>query len=249
MVERLKGFEIEISNNLETAIQNGTPREANILLGLRALVQAGVAELELYLLLKQDLPDEAWDQLIKAQSSIGAAMRADLSFLFLEAKAIRLRALEDYLFPPQQFLSAGLIVGYQECSICKESYDQCNHIAGRPYHGRFCNIILKDVTGDHVALVDEPANRHCRVTAFSVPGGTRNKMSWVITPHAVDHQSQDLPEGAMIAHSTIASIEDFGGEWPSDLPFTRAVGSDGKYSKPISERASRQPEPRHPDFS
>jgi hypothetical protein len=154
---------------------------ANLLLGFRSAARSLSAELNMYLLLKQDRPEEAWGALIGAQSELGAAARAHSSFRF-EPKAQHLRAMESHFFPPQVFMSAGMIVREQECSICRADYEKCDHIVGWPYMGRFCTIVLKKVSLDHVAIVEEPANRLCRVVSFKVPGGTRNRMTWVVTP-------------------------------------------------------------------
>lgn len=162
----------------------GDEEAANILLGLGCGVDALGSELNLYLLIKAGESERAWDALVDAEVATGAAMRAHQSFAYLEPKAAHLRRLETILFGPQSFLSAGMIVRRQECSICRADYALCDHIAGQPYCGVFCSLILKEVEADHIALVDEPANRHCRVISFSVPGGRRNKITWVVTPVA-----------------------------------------------------------------
>lgn len=197
-----------------TAASNSDEEVANILLGLRSLAKAVVAELQCYILLKSGEPNKAWDRLIDAESGIAAAMRAHTSFEYLDRKGARLRDLEGMLFPPQIFLSAGLIVKRQVCSICQDDYENCEHIATKPYCGQFCNIILKEVTPDHVAIVEEPANRHCRITAFNVPDGKRDRMSWIITPAEHKKLPPDAPAGGLVVDSTIATIDDFGGEWP-----------------------------------
>jgi hypothetical protein len=35
---------------------------------------------------------------------------------------------------------------------------------------------------DHVAIVDNPANKICRVLRFSTEGGYRNRMTWRVEP-------------------------------------------------------------------
>ncbi|MDD3381663.1 MAG: hypothetical protein PHD68_10735, partial [Rugosibacter sp.] len=67
-----------------------------------------------------------------------------------------------------------------ECSICGGDYDDCDHLIGRPYMGRFCYIIARDISLDHVAIVKEPADKRCRVERFNVDGGVRNRMTWRI---------------------------------------------------------------------
>jgi hypothetical protein len=217
MVPRIRELMERMDRERTVAAAGEEERVANILLGLRSLAFAAVNELECYILLKADDPNKAWDRLIDAQMGIESAMRADPSFAYLEAKGHRMREMEFYLFPPQSFMSVGLLVARQECSICRDDYDKCDHIKGRPYRGQFCSVILKEVTPDHVALVDDPANRHCRVVTYSVPGGRRDKMTWVVTPDdPAKPPPPSLPDGGMHAEGIMATLSDFGGEWPDD---------------------------------
>jgi hypothetical protein len=95
-------------------------------------------------------------------------------------KAEHLVAIEKIIFPPQSFVSSGLVVRHQICSICGAEYGGCDHLAGKPYWGRFCCIITRGIEGNHVALVKQPADKGCRVTHFAVEGGSRNKMKWLV---------------------------------------------------------------------
>lgn len=200
----------ELDGYRTAASAGGVETEANILLGLSAATAGLIEELRVYLLLKAEDPDKAWDALVRAQSAFSAALRAHASFAYLAPKAKHLRDLERYLFPPLQFVSAGTIVREQVCSICNAEYDACDHLAGRPYCGEFCAVILKQVEPDHIALVDEPANRHCRITAVGTPEGKRNVMTWRVTPA----KAGDTPyvEGQLIAESIIATMSNFGSE-------------------------------------
>lgn len=154
---------------------------ANCCLGLGAVARALAYELEMYICLKEDEPEQAWEKLIYAQDMISAAARACPDITNLDAKFQHLRQMEEWFFPPQSFFSAGLIVREQYCSICLSDYEKCDHIAGRPYMGRFCTIRLNGISADHIAYVESPADRRCRLTSFSVPEGERNSMSWVVT--------------------------------------------------------------------
>jgi hypothetical protein len=71
-------------------------------------------------------------------------------------------AIEELVFPPQVFFSAGLVVQKSICSICGTEYGDCFHVVGRPYMRELCRRILTNVVPDHVAIVNEPANKRCR---------------------------------------------------------------------------------------
>lgn len=205
-VENLEAAQSLIDEARREAATEGDADAANFLLGLQCAAHAFGSELQVYLLLKDGKPEEAWDALIDAQDAFAAALRADPRLKHLEPAASRARELEAYLFPPQMFLSAGMIVRKQLCSICREDYSSCDHLAGLPYCGEFCTVQLAEVEGDHVAIVDEPANRRCRVTSFSVPGGTRNRMTWVITPgEPTQPRNNAMPEGETLVEGVIAT--------------------------------------------
>lgn len=181
-VEKLLAVSISIVTEKESAIKNGIEDYANLLLGCECVTSALIAELKMWLLLKEGKPDAAWDELVTAQMASVDAVRAHPGFAHLSEHNRKLEAIEALVFPPQVFISSGMIVGKQECSICGEEYGDCNHLVGKPYMGRFCYIIAKDLSIDHVAIVEHPADKRCRVQHFDVEGGTRNRMTWKIEP-------------------------------------------------------------------
>lgn len=181
---------------------------ANMLLGCECAIQYVQAEISMWLLLKEEKPEAAWDKLVDAQSAVLDASRAHHGFAHFVAHSDRLATIEQLIFPPQVFMSAGLIVGSQICSICNAEYEDCPHLIGVPYMGRFCRCILKNIVPDHVAIVEDPANRHCRVTHFGVPGGRRNKMTWKIEPKPIE--SNIVPDGALTVGAIILTAQDIG---------------------------------------
>ncbi|HEY1605658.1 MAG TPA: hypothetical protein VGF77_08665 [Allosphingosinicella sp.] len=205
-IEALEAFVSRADQARIRAILEANEEHANLFLGFRSAARSLVNEMKMYLLLKQDDPEGAWSALIDAQELLGAASRAHQGFDYLGPKANHLRDLEKWIFPPQVFVSAGMIVREQRCSICDDDYERCDHIAGRPYLGRFCTIILKQASLDHVAIVDDPADRRCRVTTFKVPGGTRNRMTWVITPDD-ENESDSRSMKMIIATAGSASVD------------------------------------------
>lgn len=172
----------DLSDEKDKAKASGDEDYANLLLGCECIANGQIAEIKMWLLLKEDKPDEAWDALITAQDSFLAATRAHNGFTGLEGHIRRLAEIECLVFPPQVFLSSGMIVESQICSICADEYDDCGHVKGRPYMGEFCTVRLIPSKIDHVSIVKEPANKRCRVTSFSDEGGDRNRMTWVVKP-------------------------------------------------------------------
>ena len=178
--ENLENVLPKIAQEKKTVIEGNNEDYANLLLGCECVTKSLLNELKMWLLLKQDKPDEAWDRLVSAQMEATSAAKAHDGFRHLEHHRHRLEIIEKIVFPPQVFVSVGTIVHKQECSICGGNYVECEHVAGKPYMGEFCCVIVKDAHLDHVSVVENPANKCCRVTSFYVDGGSRNRMTWKI---------------------------------------------------------------------
>lgn len=197
----------ELSNSVKTlkkeAVIDGSERLSNVFLGCESVLRFLHSELKMWVLLKEQKPEEAWNSLIDAQSAAMDAIRADEGFSHLTGHLDRLEEIERLVFPPQVFLSAGLIVGCRECSVCGCEYDDCPHLIGRPYRGEFCHCILKDVEVDHVSLVPQPANKRCRVTHFSAEGGKRNRMTWKIESESIEGVQSAEKSGPSVSGSIL----------------------------------------------
>ncbi|WP_142049412.1 hypothetical protein [Achromobacter sp. SLBN-14] len=181
-IEKLMAFGESITSEIATAIESENEDYANLSLGCACVTSALVAELRMWLLLKEGKPDAARDELVTAQMASVDAVCALPGFAHLAEHNQKLEAIEHLVFPPQVFISSGMIVGKQECSICGSEYGDCDHLVGKPYMGRFCYIIAKDLSLDHVAIVEHPADKRCRIQNFDVEGGSRNRMTWKVEP-------------------------------------------------------------------
>ena len=177
-IEQLNVLLGDLAQWKAAAVRRDDEDAANKFLGCECVAQYLLEEITMWLDLKEGRAEKAWERLIAAQQAIVGAIRAHRGFAHLEQNARRMVEIEHLIFPPQVFLSASLIVGRQECNICGQEYEDCSHVKGRPYWGRFCSVRLSDVRLDHIAIVDEPANRLCRVVHFSDQGGKRNLMTW-----------------------------------------------------------------------
>jgi hypothetical protein len=195
MLASLSELSTSVAGWKAAAVAEGNEVNANLFLGMECLLKALHAELEMWLMLKRQEPELAWDHLITAQTATCHALRAAPGFSSLESHATRLDAIEKVVFPPQVFVSAGLIVSKAICTICGTDYEECPHLVGLPYWGEFCFRKLTDVAADHVAIVADPANKRCRMTHFSDEEGRRNRMTWRV--EAVKN-SDDSPASAII---------------------------------------------------
>lgn len=138
--------------------------EANALLSCQCAIEALKAELQMWIALKDDDPNRAWDLMIMAQVAACAAIRAHPIASHLESFVRRLQHLELCLFPRQTYMSAGVIIKRSECTLCRVEYEDCPHIAGKAYMGEFCVIQHMELkTLKEVSIVDDPENKRCRV--------------------------------------------------------------------------------------
>lgn len=168
---------------------------ANLFLGFECAIGAVKSELMMWILLKRDMPNEAWDQLVAAQMGCLDASRADTGFAHYDQRREALEQLEDKLFPQQVFISAGFVSDRLDCSICGKRYSQCEHLRGKPYMGQFCEVIHRNPRGDHAALVEVPEDKRCRVVSFKTKDGHKDKLSWETTPY---NEGEFFKEGDLL---------------------------------------------------
>lgn len=183
------------------AIAERDENTANVLLGYECAANMIISELEMCVLLKEENPDAAWDKLVSAQMSCIGAIRAHEGFSHLVYHYQRFETIEQVVFPPQIFVSSGFIVSRQECSICGLEYEDCEHLIGKPYMGAFCSVIAKDIELDHVAIVENPSDKGCRIREFEVEGGVRNRMTWRVEKR--DTGNDEVPDGQARGGTTI----------------------------------------------
>jgi hypothetical protein len=205
----------EILEEKYHAVQKQDEDYANCLLGCECAARAVLAELHMWLLIKEEHPDDAWAELVNAESLVLGAIRSHRGFSHLAPLMERLELIERVIFPQQAFVSAGLTVLKQICSICGEEYGDCEHLAGMPYMGRFCSIVAGDLEPNHVAIVGRPADKRCRVTHYETEEGVRNRMTLKIEgPRSEDW----TPDGGLRTRAIIMVADKTHSLSPNDSP-------------------------------
>ncbi|MCI0485917.1 MAG: hypothetical protein L0229_04875 [Blastocatellia bacterium] len=187
-VQKLVALKQQASDLKAELIASCDEQSANLLLSLEEAIEALCYELRMWIALKEDDPNSAWDCLISAQSAMLTAIQSHSAVSHLEGYVQRLHFLEKILFPPQTFLSPGIVIEESKCSICGEEYGECDHLKGKPYMGRICAKEITKAKIRECSLVEEPANRHARILRFTDGGITRDVMTWRIiteTPNEI----------------------------------------------------------------
>lgn len=163
-------------------IEQGDEEAANQILALRCMINALRYELKMWIDLKEEDWGKAWNALVDAQDSGRSARSAHEIAMhcnvgdYLE----KLEILEKFVFPPQTFNSPGMYIDNFVCSICGEDYSECEHIAGEPYWGFFCQKIVDGLLGAReVSIVDNPKDKKARVTEHITDDGMiRDQLTW-----------------------------------------------------------------------
>lgn len=197
-------LQINAARFKQASIQRADEDAANMFLAYECAIGAVRSELLMLILLKRDMPNEAWDQLIAAQMGCMDASRAHTGFAHCQQRLEDLNQYEGLVFPPQAFMSVGFLSDSLDCSICDKPYANCEHLRGKPYMGRFCEINHRNPRGDHAALVDIPADKRCRVTSVQVREGHMDKLSGEITPYENNEKYDE--EGPLLAQTILMAM-------------------------------------------
>lgn len=180
-IERLVHLKNRIKSFKYGAIQAGQEQAANALFHLQCGLNAKIAFLEMWVLLKEDNAYEAWDKLIDAQEYITIAIRADDRGVGLEEFLDRLRTVETLVFPGYNLYNSwGAVIRGGKCTVCHKSFDECDHVEGLVYWGKLCLRVHPEIVSlDHVAMVEKPHDRRCVVTEITMEDGYyRDYMTW-----------------------------------------------------------------------
>lgn len=163
-------------------IEQDDEEAANQVLTLRCMINALRYELKIWIDLKEGDWGKAWNALVDAQDSARSARSAHEIAVQCNVTNYlgKLDMIEKFVFPPQTFNSPGLYVENFLCSICGEDYSECEHIAGEPYSGFFCQRVVDGVLGTReVSIVENPEDKKARVTEHITDDGMiRNQLTW-----------------------------------------------------------------------
>jgi hypothetical protein len=183
--QRLQINITKVQDLKQEAIDAAEEDAANALLGIDCLFRAIFNELTMWIALKDDRPDSAWNALVQAQAWLRSALRAHEIMQDMADYSKVLARIEHVVFPPQMFFSSAYVVGHYECSLCGKEYGTCGHVVGRAYMGEMCSRVPKDIREvDHVAVMadTDPMDKRCRSTSTEHDGHQRDTLTWRIVP-------------------------------------------------------------------
>lgn len=181
-IEKLSRLLSLCSKTKHEVIEEGDEEAANQMLSFSCMINALRFELKMWIDLKNEEWDKAWNSLVDAEEYAQSARSAHeiIQECSVNEYIDKLRSYQSSIFPPQQFNSPGMYVKKFTCSICGEDYSECEHIAGETYWGEFCQRIPEEIIGTReVSLVDEPADKKARMTEHLTDDNMiRDQLTW-----------------------------------------------------------------------
>jgi hypothetical protein len=165
-IARVKSLQSQIEQHRKDAIARKDEESAN-LAWIVGCFADGICEfLSMWIHIKNDQMESAWDALINAQGNLEAALKLRHAE-GLSRLNRNLYAIEKVLFPPCMFVSSSILYGSADCSICGSEYGECDHVSGRLYMGEMCCRVVRNIMHiDHVAIVDYPDDKRLRFPAL-----------------------------------------------------------------------------------
>ncbi len=162
---------------LENAIRDSDQPDhiADSVFCLITSVKGVRAELKMWTAIRSGDYERAWDHLITAQGCCEFLLgRKEITRA--DRRLRMLLCLERILFPPQMFMSPG-VVGQCKCTICGQDPQSCDHIKGRLYRGKLCRHEVTSVDWMEVSLTFFPADKRRRILSYSSDAGPIDKLT------------------------------------------------------------------------
>lgn len=166
-VEILKSMLQNIQKIKNGHIANQDENNANKWLSIEYLGSSIKHGLLMFISLKENDPESAWNSLVSAQNYVNYCNSAyQLQNTRIQRRyANYFYMIENILFPPQEFLSPEMIIVESICTICERQITTCDHIRGEAYMGKMCfEKHTKIAKVCEISIVDVPADKRCRIT-------------------------------------------------------------------------------------
>lgn len=170
-IEILENYRKELKKIKKDFVVHNLENEANLVYCIDSSLLALQYELQMLVDIKEDKMNEAWGNLVNAQVIYGTVIRNFPLKLGTEKGYLeRLSDYEKLLFPKLHFQSVGGIIKQSHCSICNQKPSKCIHIKGKLYNGELCCRIITEIELEEISLVENPANKHCRIISIEHNG-------------------------------------------------------------------------------
>ncbi|MBD8194226.1 hypothetical protein IFR35_22780 [Pseudomonas fluorescens] len=175
-IDELDQLVLVYKNYKRQAIKRADEYHANCFFYMQCVLSCTRALYLVFEYVKKEDNSKAWGALIDAYDYIDIAAKAGKVTNvppgedgILGTTKIRgdIEKIESVLFPSHgKYNSPGLVESIGECSVCNQSFLECEHVEGEIYMGAFCQRINREFYEfEHFALVDYPRDRRCIFTS------------------------------------------------------------------------------------
>jgi hypothetical protein len=168
-VEKLANLRDRLKAARYASINKGDEPWANSFFRAQMIVSGTCHFLEMWIRLKEEKLDEAWDHLAESRMDLRIAQKIVYDPATNDV-LIHLDTVEATVFPPQAFSSSAYTYTESFCTICDQPFGDCEHLSGKIYMGRICNRRIPSYELSEYSIVLEPRDRRCRSTSITENG-------------------------------------------------------------------------------
>ncbi|HWD38304.1 MAG TPA: hypothetical protein VG944_05610 [Fimbriimonas sp.] len=171
--ERIRGYK-------RGAAHAGREDYANYLFGMQASLNAYASYLDMLRLVKSHDFHGAWNKLIDTEEYIELTHKAAGDHIDLSNLSRQAKEAERTIFPSFTYFSSwGVVIRGGKCTVCGNSFSDCEHAEGKVYWGKLCvRVQFEVVKMDHMAYVTNPRDRRCITTEVSDNGKMHEIFTW-----------------------------------------------------------------------
>lgn len=154
------------------AIEENNENVSNQLFHMQCMINSSMSSLLMWVELKKKDFSKAWSFLVDSQDYVSIALRIS-DYEGVRDFESRLKSIEESIFPGWKlYNSPGFIETIGKCSICSESFLDCDHIENEIYMGAMCQRVdRKIIETNHIAYVEDPRDKRCIITKVSDDDG------------------------------------------------------------------------------
>jgi len=171
-IKEMDDFIAELKAFKLWAIDHEVEQQANELFHFQCFIRSVQACLKTWINIKNSEPESAWHSLMDAIDYKDIALRIS-DYEGIRIHETLLTDARRVLFPENMvFNSPAFRSTVGDCSICRSSFNTCDHIEDFIYSGRLCRRInISILEANHSAIVKNPRDPRCIMTERSDEAG------------------------------------------------------------------------------
>lgn len=209
-IEILSKFKNKIKSIKYHFINEKDEVAANAFFHFQCVLNALIANFQIWIAIKENKYKESWDRLVDAQEYLEVAYRIDGDHYGIDELYQNLKDIERLIFPGYPlYNSGGFIEKGGKCSICGLRFRECEHLEGFVYMGKLCRKIeRKFIKFDHQAMVKNPHDRRCTIEWISTDDGKKiDYITWKVTDEDVSGEDGEMTMGGVVLNTNVLDFD------------------------------------------